>query len=134
MHHTKDWYLERLVPIVVGASEFAGVQVAIFPQSNLFFIPLPPIPPAISLFFVLLWCIVQSIISTLLLVHVWDGFKSLTARYGRLYAMRESFRFLNMTIICIIMQGYGVLYSFQLFGAAVALTDGLFLYQISEFD
>jgi len=123
MHHIIEQYSERLVLLIVGISEFVGIQVAIF-TPNLS-IPLP---------LMLMWCLVQVIISGLLLFQIWYAFKRFTSSYGVRYAMRESFRFANMALLCIIMQVFGLFHSLQLFGAAVALTDGLFLYRISDYD
>jgi len=128
MHsHTKNLTIEQVSLGVVWLSEYAGI-------SQLFGVPLAWIgvpftswgfmlPLIIQIPFFFLWCLVQAYVTLFLFIQV--HYASLNKRNKEGKHARV---FTNAVIVCTVIQIFGFLHSMQVFGASVALTDGIFLY------
>jgi hypothetical protein len=110
----KDVYLEWLFGGVLFASEWAGIQIAIFtPDSH------------IPVYLLVLWVLVQGAVSFFLVSQAWHALRRRN---------KEAWRLLNMAVICIVLQGLGVFRSLQLFAGAAAIADGFLLYLTYHWD
>ena len=101
-------FVNAFIFITLALAEFAGIQIALWT-------PDWPIPP----FLFLEWIFFQIAVSLMLLIHI-----------GRLLLLKEkeAGRFINMTIVCIVFQGWGVFHSHQTFAAASTLSDALLIF------